>query len=354
MGVESWLWWWQHLPASHCTADMMGTDTTTSTEGHSGLYHTSSQVLLARLYDNVLTNLGLRQTCSNCGQLAETESNTSDDNDDDLTDSDVSSTSTDVTVRLTRNYSHHNIEKKSYSETSNLQYSKSLSSLPQILETPVRQRVTFSLHPELVYSNERENNHQANNHQKLIRKNNVLELQSVIKTKEEETESEYTEEEKELEEDGNDDDIENDVLDQHKEMDHYKTMKTGENIYSYAYRDAFSPAALIRLEDCSDVSEDVYDSIKAPSEMSGTDIMSDSMSDKGDLFLSISKGRRNYLKLHRHVGWDLESVREDEGSVLEHGENTNENLTHSRLLPILIHEEVFILLTRYKYTLGYI
>merc|ERR1719397_2261409 len=119
---------------------MMGTDSTTSTEGHSGLYHTSSQVLQARLYDNVLTNLGLRQTCSNCGQLAQTESDTtSDDNDEessDLTDSDVSSTSTGITVRLTTNYSHHNIDKKSNSETSNLQYSKSLSSLPQRLETP--------------------------------------------------------------------------------------------------------------------------------------------------------------------------------------------------------------------------
>ena len=69
--------------------------------------------------------------------------------------------------------------------------------------------------------------------------------------------------------------------------DYYKTMKTGENMYSYAYRDAFSPAALIKLEDCSDVSEEVYDSIKAPSEISKVDVMSDTMSDKGDLFFSI-------------------------------------------------------------------
>ena len=97
--------------------------------GHSGLYHTSSQVLLARLYDNVLTNLhppGLRQTCVNCGQLevevedtteTETETDTetsSDDNEEersDFSDSDLSSTSTDITVRLTRNFSHHNILK---------------------------------------------------------------------------------------------------------------------------------------------------------------------------------------------------------------------------------------------------
>ena len=104
---------------------MMGEDVEAG--GHSGLYHTSSQVLLARLYDNVLTNLtntpGLRQTCVNCGQLevevedtteTETETETSDDNEEDrsdFSDSDLSSTSTDITVRLTRNFSHHNILK---------------------------------------------------------------------------------------------------------------------------------------------------------------------------------------------------------------------------------------------------
>ena len=89
--------------------------------GHSGLYHTSSQVLLARLYDNVLTSLhppGLRQeTCVNCGQVAgtsSTDTETSDDNAEErseFSDSDLSSTSTDITVRLTRNFSHHNILK---------------------------------------------------------------------------------------------------------------------------------------------------------------------------------------------------------------------------------------------------
>ena len=105
-------------------------------DGHSGLYHTSSQVLLARLYDNVLTNLhplGLRQTCANCGQLADTidteteteteteaesesteSSESSDDNEEErseFSESDLSSTSTDITVRLTRNFSHQNILK---------------------------------------------------------------------------------------------------------------------------------------------------------------------------------------------------------------------------------------------------
>ena len=109
---------------------MMGEDgeegAAAAAAGHSGLYHTSSQVLLARLYDNVLTNLhppGLRQACVNCGQLeledttdteTETETETSDDNEEErseFSDSDLSSTSTDITVRLTRNFSHHNILK---------------------------------------------------------------------------------------------------------------------------------------------------------------------------------------------------------------------------------------------------
>merc|ERR1711981_648671 len=185
MGVESWPWWsqdqdqpqyqHQHLAAS---LRMMGEDGEAG-GGHSGLYHTSSQVLLARLYDNVLTNLhppALRQTCVNCGQLeledttdTETETETSDDNEEERTefsDSDLSSTSTDITVRLTRNFSHQNILKKSSGETRTLHYSKSLSSLPLRLETrehtklsraggrageiAVRQRVQFSLHPDLI------------------------------------------------------------------------------------------------------------------------------------------------------------------------------------------------------------
>ena len=110
---------------------MMGEDgeeAAAAAGGHSGLYHTSSQVLLARLYDNVLTNLhppGLRKACVKCGQLelevedttdtdTETETETSDDNEEErseFSDSDLSSTSTDITVRLTRNFSHHNILK---------------------------------------------------------------------------------------------------------------------------------------------------------------------------------------------------------------------------------------------------
>jgi len=331
--------------------------------GHSGLYHTSSQVLLARLYDNVLTNLhpaGLRQkACVNCGQLADSSSSHTESSDDnaeersEFSDSDLSSTSTDITVRLTRNFSSHNISKKSPAETRTLQYSRSLSSLPlrpgtrdhakltritgQTGEIPVRQKVKFSLHPHLIYSDETGDSEQSN-HQKLVRKSNVLTgLAPVIRNQEEECETLEDEEESGVEDDETDEADEASGL-QRETMDYYKTMKTGENIYSYAYRDAFSPAALIKLEDCSDVSEDVYDSIKAPSEISKIDVMSDTMSDKGDLFFSISKGRRNYLKLHRHVGWDMERVKEVQEPV-DLQEKKKENRNHSRLLPILMHEE---------------
>jgi len=344
-------------------------------DGHSGLYHTSSQVLLARLYDNVLTNLhplGLRQTCANCGQLADTidteteteaeteaesteRSESSDDNEEErseFSDSDLSSTSTDITVRLTRNFSHHNILKKSSVETPTLHSSKSLSSLPvraesrehsklsrtrgQTGQIPVRQRVQFSLHPLLIYSDESHFGQQSS-HQKLIRQNNVL------AGLEQDEETEDTLSPPVILEDEEGSGLEAaEAGHQQEETDYYKTMKTGESIYSYAYRDAFSPAALIKLEDCSEVSEDVYDSIKAPSEISKVDVMSDTMSDKGDLFFSISKGRRNHLKLHRHVGWDLERLKEDQdpaGHSAGQQRERKENRNHSRLLPILMQEE---------------
>ena len=80
-------------------------DTTTS-----GLYHSTSQVLLARLYDNVLTTAAIRKTCSNCGQVADTD--TSEDEEEeamDLSESDESSSSTDIRLRLRRHYSQYNM-----------------------------------------------------------------------------------------------------------------------------------------------------------------------------------------------------------------------------------------------------
>ena len=141
----------------------------------------------------------------------------------------------------------------------------------------MRQRVQFSLHPHLIYSDQTEPSQLAN-HPKLIRQSNVL-----AGLDDQDGESQDTPAPSVTVEDGAESGLETDEA----EVQHYKTMKTGENTYSYAYRDAFSPAALIKLEDCSDVSEALYDSIKAPSEISGVDVMSDTLSDKGDLFFSI-------------------------------------------------------------------
>ena len=75
------------------------------------------QVLLARLYDSALSSAGHRPTCCQCGFrneeheqtiYSDAENNSSDDSSD-SDDSDASSTSTNTTIRLSRNYSHHNI-----------------------------------------------------------------------------------------------------------------------------------------------------------------------------------------------------------------------------------------------------
>ena len=105
--------------------------------------------------------------------------------------------------------------------------------------------------------------------------------------RENDTESEITEKEN----DDNNKEIkveeeeEQEQEEEEEETDHYQSVKSGENLYSYAYRDSFSPAAMIKLEDCSVISEDFYDSIKAPSETSRGTV--DSVSEAGDMFLSI-------------------------------------------------------------------
>ena len=125
----------------------------------------------------------------------------------------------------------------------------------------------------------------------MIRQSNVLAgLDPVVRKRNREEESEDSPSPSVTLEDGEEAGLEADDAGLQQEgRDYYKTMKTGggEDIYSYAYRDAFSPAALIKLENRSDVSEDIYDSIKAPSEISKVEVMSDSLSEPGDLFLSI-------------------------------------------------------------------
>ena len=132
------------------------------------------QVLLARLYDSALSSAGHRPTCCQCGFrneeheqtiYSDAENNSSDDSSD-SDDCDASSTSTNTTIRLSRNYSHHNILRVSElfstdkefilmspflqsSQThaapapvSPLQHSRSLSSLPESSLIPASQTKT--------------------------------------------------------------------------------------------------------------------------------------------------------------------------------------------------------------------
>ena len=77
-------------------------------------------------------------------------------------------------------------------------------------------------------------------------------------------------------------------------------------------RDAFSPALMIKQEadNISESSEDIYEVVEHP-ENNETKPKARTVSDQNELenpfFLSISKGRRNHLKLHRFVDWDLDS-----------------------------------------------
>ena len=133
--------------------------------------------------------------------------------------------------------------------------------------------------------------------------------------------------------------------------EYYKMVKNHENAYSYAYKDALSPAALIQLENASvvsEVSEGVYESLGFVSESSKMETMSE-MSERGeDMFFSISKGRRNYLQLHKYVDWDLNSVAEEDPSHgveekpknVKHKTSEANKADHSRLLPLILHDEV--------------
>merc|ERR1711892_656078 len=96
------------------------------------------------------------------------------------------------------------------------------------------------------------------------------------------------------------------------ELANIETESEEEDEYSYVYRDAFSPAVLIKLaEDNESESEDIYELIENPNEEKATAtgiFASDNPSEQENpFFLSISKGRRNHLKLHRLVDWDFEA-----------------------------------------------
>ena len=70
--------------------------------------------------------------------------------------------------------------------------------------------------------------------------------------------------------------------------------------------DALSPASIIMLGNNKDSeSEDPYEVIETPEhEMKASDV---ECVEENPYFLSISKGRRNLLKLHRRVEWDMKA-----------------------------------------------
>merc|ERR1712227_255479 len=301
---------------------------------------------------------------------------------DDDTDSDVSdasSTSTNLTVKLNRNYSYPNIARTTAagnSVVSSLQHSRSLSSLPLaqknldnnentnnaklpfkthnklsrargFSESHLKPRVTFSLHPELICS---ERVGAETGHKKLTRRENVL-IKSNVKCDDSDCKDE-TETETDVDTTTDpydtipDEDSKSDTDKSSDSEEYYKTIRGTENVYSYAYKDSISPAALIQLENASivsEVSESFYDILGSVAQTSKVETMSDSMSEREDMFFSISKGRRKYLKFHKYVGWDLNSVAEDNNEEQHdphHDTPTNLNdAKHSRLLPLLLHEE---------------
>ena len=89
-----------------------------------------------------------------------------------------------------------------------------------------------------------------------------------------------------------------------------------------------SPADIIKLEqsdgysdessEVTSIDSNIYEVIEHATAREHSEC-----SDHGSLYLSISRGRRNHLKLHRFVNWDEESIEEEKGGG------------HSRLMKIL-------------------
>merc|ERR1712032_157717 len=253
--------------------------------GSGGLCQTSSQVLLARLYDSALSSAGHRQTCCQCGFrneeheqtiYSDAENNSSADSSD-SDDSDASSTSTNTTIRLSRNYSHHNILRSSQTHAvpapvSPLQHSRSLSSLPESSLIPASQ--TRSSHNKLIRARGYSESSDADGkeHRRLSRKENVFSekkpehIQMNIDAESSEVTETETEEDGDTTTDAYDtiaDEDTDDSKDEASETEedksdaesHYKSIKCQDDHYCYAYKDCLSPAALIKMENESVVSE---------------------------------------------------------------------------------------------------
>ena len=102
-----------------------------------------------------------------------------------------------------------------------------------------------------------------------------------------------------------------------------------------------SPAALIKLSENAEYSENSSVVSSEHSENSSTDSNiyevieqgTPECSELGSLYLNISRGRRDVLKLHRGVGWDCEGV--DGGGGHWDSEGGQGQGGHSRLLKII-------------------
>ena len=160
-----------------------------------------------------------------------------------------------------------------------------------ILESHLKPRVTFSLHPELICS---ERVGAETGHKKLTRRENVL-IKSNVKCDDSDCKDE-TETETDVDTTTDpydtipDEDSKSDTDKSSDSEEYYKTIRGTENVYSYAYKDSISPAALIQLENASivsEVSESVYDILGSVAQTSKVETMSDSMSEREDMFFSI-------------------------------------------------------------------
>jgi len=115
--------------------------------------------------------------------------------------------------------------------------------------------------------------------------------------------------------------------------------------YSYAYSAMMSPAALIKLGENAEYPENTSVVSSEYSENSSVVSSADSniyevieqgtpeCSELGSLYLNISRGRRDVLKLHRGVGWDCEGI-DGEGGHWD-SEGGQGQGGHSRLLKII-------------------
>lgn len=249
-----------------------------------------------------------------------------------------------------------------------------------LAESHLKPKVTFSLYPQLIYSESSNGavDGTVKEHKRLARKENIFKSENKAENIQINIDDESSEvPETETEEDGDtttdaydtiaDEDSE-DSKDEASETEedkseaesHYKSIKCQDDDYSYAYKDCLSPAALIKMENesvVSEVSEVVYESLRnvpRTVEKDNMSTMSESVSEREDFFFSISKGRRNYLKLHKYVDWELNSVTEEKEKqqapanslpvsnkisfkpIPEKGSIGD----HSRLLPLLLEEEV--------------